>query len=123
VPSAGADLIAQIVPFHAGDLTRLAANAFGRVDKLGHLTGGGFACLGLRQRRCGATNDVKGLQRDGMLLDFLDLDQECLELGCLRIRIADRGGERIGEEAGFGHAHETPVDRYADDMQRFAIHM
>ena len=35
LPDVGADLIAQIVPFHAGDLARLAADAFGRVDELG----------------------------------------------------------------------------------------
>src|SRR5262249_28652241 len=35
-PGVGSDLIAQVVPFHAGDLTGLAADAFARVDELGN---------------------------------------------------------------------------------------
>jgi hypothetical protein len=36
---AGADLVAQIVPLHAGDLASLAADALGGVDQLCDLAG------------------------------------------------------------------------------------
>src|SRR6202011_3379359 len=36
LPGVGADLIAQIVPLHAGHLAGLAADALGGVDELGH---------------------------------------------------------------------------------------
>ena len=110
----GADLIAQIVPLHAGDLAGLAADALGGVDELGDLAGvahrGHRAVAwwwrsGARYRAIAATWD---------LLSFLDLDQERLELGRLRVGVADRGGKRIGQEAGFGDALESPVDGYAD---------
>src|ERR1700674_5641047 len=38
-----ADLVAQVVPFHARDLACLAADALGRVDELGDRAGVGFA--------------------------------------------------------------------------------
>src|SRR5882724_2458092 len=38
-----ADLVAQIVPFHARDLAGLAADELGRVDELGDRAGVGFA--------------------------------------------------------------------------------
>jgi hypothetical protein len=52
-----ADLVAQLVPFRARDLTGLAADAFGGVDQLGHRLL--IACTDGRHRRGGrAGNDV-----------------------------------------------------------------
>ncbi|KAG1479850.1 hypothetical protein G6F54_013868 [Rhizopus delemar] len=44
------------------------------------------------------------------LLHLLDLDQERLEFRCLGIAIAHARRQRVGQEAGFGQAHKTPVD-------------
>src|SRR5271165_5240766 len=55
------------------------------------------------------------------LLCLLDLDQKCLEFRRLRVRIADRRGQRIGEESGFGHAHESPMNRDAHRVHDLAV--
>src|SRR5205807_8009677 len=54
-----ADLIAQIVPFHASDLAGLAADALGRVDELGDRAG--VRCAHARRGRGGrrAPDDVE----------------------------------------------------------------
>src|SRR6202011_1798015 len=59
VTGAGADLIAQIIPFHAGDLAGLAADALGRVDELRHLTGVRPAHFGLGTSGRRAADDVE----------------------------------------------------------------
>ncbi len=64
-----ADLVAQLVPFRAGDLAGLAANAFGGVDQLGHRL-----LIPHRGRHRGggrAGNDVLASH-----LQFLHVDQE-----------------------------------------------
>src|SRR5256885_2704998 len=57
-----ADLVAQVVPFHARDLAGLAADALGRVDELGDRAGvrGAHARRGRGGGR--AAHDVEGLQ-------------------------------------------------------------
>src|SRR5690606_9017651 len=57
-PRARADLVAQVVPFHARDLTRLAADALRRVDQLRDRRGPRAAHLRRLRRRRGAANDV-----------------------------------------------------------------
>src|SRR5690349_11118527 len=54
-----------------------------------------------------------------IVLDLLDLDEERLELGRLRVAVADDGRERVGEEAGLRDARESPVDRNADRVHDF----
>src|SRR5438067_6207174 len=58
----GADLVAKIVPLHAGDLAGLAADAFGGVDELRDRAYGRLANAGLRCRGSRAADDVQGLQ-------------------------------------------------------------
>src|SRR5271154_2632434 len=48
------------------------------------------------------------------LLGLLDLDQKRFELGRLRVRVADRRRQRVGQESGLGHPHEAPMDRHTD---------
>src|SRR5271168_320654 len=55
------------------------------------------------------------------LLRLLDLDQKCLEFRGLRVRVADRRGQRVGEESGLGHAHEAPMNRHAHRVHHFAV--
>src|ERR1700722_12513730 len=55
------------------------------------------------------------------LLGLLDLDEECLELRRLRVRVAHRRRQRVGQESGFGHPHEAPMDRHTDDVQDLAV--
>ncbi len=59
---AAADLVAQVVPFHAGDLAGLAADAFAHVDQLGDLAG--MRTARFRRGRGGgrAADDVQRLQ-------------------------------------------------------------
>ncbi len=59
VTGAGADIVAQVIPFHAGDLAGLAADALGRVDELRHLTGVCPAHFGFRQSGRRAADDVE----------------------------------------------------------------
>src|ERR1700686_295769 len=54
-----ADLVAQVVPFHARDLACLAADALGRVDELGDRAGVGFAHARRGRGRCRAPYDVE----------------------------------------------------------------
>ncbi len=64
-----ADLVAQLVPFRAGDLAGLATDALGGVDQLGH-----FLLVAHRGRHGGG-----GRTGDDVLaghLDFLHVDQE-----------------------------------------------
>jgi hypothetical protein len=64
-----ADLVAQLVPFRAGDLAGLAADALGGVDQLGD-----FLLIAHRGRHRGggrAGNDVLAGH-----LEFLHVDQE-----------------------------------------------
>jgi hypothetical protein len=59
LPDVGPDLIAQIVPFHARDLTRLATDALRGIDELGDLLRAhGHADLGFRQGSGGAADDI-----------------------------------------------------------------
>src|SRR5271166_6340688 len=55
------------------------------------------------------------------LLRLLDLDQERLEFRCLRVGVADRRGQRVGEKSGHGNAHEAPMERHADYMQGLTV--
>src|SRR6202048_2764002 len=59
VTGAGADLIAQVIPFHAGDLAGLAADALGGVNEFRDLAGLCAAHFGLRQSGRGAADDVE----------------------------------------------------------------
>ncbi|KAG1427733.1 hypothetical protein G6F57_023240 [Rhizopus arrhizus] len=54
----GADLVAQIVPFHTGALASLAPDALGDVDQLGDRTRNGFTDARRRGRGGGAPLDV-----------------------------------------------------------------
>src|ERR1700682_4210047 len=54
------------------------------------------------------SSDCRGMVS---LLGLLDLDQERLEFRRLRVRVADRRRQRVGEKSGHGNAHETPVER------------
>src|SRR5580765_5413909 len=55
------------------------------------------------------------------LLSPLDLDQNALRLGRLRVAVADRVGQGIGQIPRLGRAEEAPVDRDADLMQGLAF--
>src|ERR1700686_1615896 len=55
------------------------------------------------------------------LLDLLDLDQERLEFRRLRVRVADRRRQRVGQEPGLGHPHEAPMDGHPDRVHDFAV--
>ncbi len=55
------------------------------------------------------------------LLRLLDLHQERLEFRRLRVGVADRGGQRVGEKSGHGNAHEAPMERHADHVHDFAV--
>ena len=62
-----ADVLAQVVPFHAGGLASLAADAARHIDELSHLL---FKIAGRRRRQggCRASNVVLRLEiRHGML--------------------------------------------------------
>src|SRR5690606_41446912 len=48
------------------------------------------------------------------LLCLLDLDQDALGFGRLRVAVADRVGQRVGQVSRLGRAEEPPVDRHAD---------
>ena len=52
-----ADVVAQVVPLHACYLARLATDALGNIDQLGHLHHV-VAYLRCRQCRCGTGNDI-----------------------------------------------------------------
>src|SRR6266446_7870333 len=57
------------------------------------------------------------------LLDLLDLHQERLELGCLRVAVADHGGQRVGKKSRLGESGESPVDRNADRVESLPVHL
>src|SRR6476660_2804191 len=54
--------------------------------------------------------------------DLLDLHEEGLELRCLRIRVTDDRGKRVGEEPWLGKTSESRMQRNADRVHRFALH-
>src|SRR5690606_20745846 len=58
-PDVVTDFVARIVPFHAGDLTGLTANAFTGVDQLGYFPAHGLAHAGRWGGGCGAPFDIK----------------------------------------------------------------
>ncbi|KAG1254663.1 hypothetical protein G6F68_010739 [Rhizopus microsporus] len=99
---AAADLVAQVVPLHAGDLAGLATDALAYIDQLGDLAG--VRTTRLRRGRGGgrAADDVQRLQR-------------------LRVAVTDGVGQRIGDVAGLGRTEETPVDRHAHLVHGAAI--
>src|SRR3546814_5716048 len=55
------------------------------------------------------------------LLCLFDLDQDALGFGRLRIAVADRVGQRVGDVARLHGTDETPVDRHADLVHRLAF--
>src|SRR5690606_4739555 len=65
---ARADLVAQIVPLHARDLARLAADALRRVDQLRNWRRPRSAHLRRRRRGRGAADDVLGFEPHVCLL-------------------------------------------------------
>ena len=122
------DLRPKVVPFHAGGLARLAADAAADIDQLRHLLLV-IADRRRRQGRCRPANVVLGLQISHRLLfqasrgaGLLDIDQERLELRRLRIGIADGRGQRVGAVALARLAGEAPMDRHADHMRGLAVH-
>ena len=121
VPGAGADVVAQIVPFHARDLAGLAADALGGVDELGDLAGMRAAHLRVGQRGGRAAHDVERLQCHLSLLAFSTLTRKDLNSGVCVLASPTDGRQRIGEESRLGHAHEAPVDRHADGVQDLAV--
>src|ERR1700739_1344908 len=52
---------------------------------------------------------------------LLDLDQKRLELRRLRVGVADRGGQRIGQEPRFGHPHESPMNWHTHRVHHLAV--
>src|SRR5690554_7887533 len=48
------------------------------------------------------------------LLCLLDVDEERFELRRVRVAVADRWRERVGQVTRPCHAHEVPVQRYFD---------
>src|SRR5512143_494032 len=55
------------------------------------------------------------------LLCLLNVDQERLELRCLRVRVAHHRRQGVGQESRLGDPLEAPVDGHSDVMDRFAI--
>ena len=123
-----ADLAAQVVPFHAGGLAGLAADAAADVDQLRHFLLV-IADRRRRQGRCRPADVVLRLQiRHRLLLQatgargLLDVDQERLELRRLRVGVADGRRQRVGAVALARLAGEAPMERHADHMRRLAVH-
>src|SRR5512137_1587640 len=54
-------------------------------------------------------------------LRLLDVDQERLELRCLRVRVRHVRRQVVREVAGLGHPDEAPVDRYPDRVDLLAV--
>src|SRR5580704_13223297 len=81
----------------------------------------GFTVFGLGSSNSNGTNAMASSLRHRPGRDRLDVDQERLELRRLGIGVADIGGERIGAKALAGAAHETPMQRNADDMDGLAV--
>src|SRR5215470_5778086 len=53
---------------------------------------------------------------------LLDLHEEGLELGRLRVGVADHGSECVDEEPGLGETGESRVQRNAHGVHRLALH-
>src|SRR6218665_1237847 len=53
--------------------------------------------------------------------DLLDLDQEGLEFGRVRVAVAHEGCQVVGDEALLGDPLEAPVDRDADMVDGLAV--
>src|SRR5690606_12625825 len=64
------------------------------------------------------SSDCRAIAR---LLCLFHVHEERLELGCVRVAVADRGRERVGQVARLGQAHEAPVDRDADVVHGLAV--
>src|SRR6202035_3805320 len=73
----------------------------------------GFCVFGLGSSN---SNAMASSLRHRSRRDGLDVDHERLEFRRLGIGVADKGRQRIGTEAFAGAAHETPMQRDADDM-------
>src|SRR5580692_1867664 len=100
VAGAAADLIAQIVPFHAGDLACLAADALGRVDEFRHLAGMRAAHFRRWQGGCRAADDVERLQRHGFSYTFSTLTRNALNSGVCELASPTEGVSVLARNPG-----------------------
>src|SRR5690554_1739743 len=64
------------------------------------------------------SNDCSAIN---VLLCLLDVNQERLELGCLRVAVADKWCQRICKKAWFGQSDKPPMQRDADLMNGIAF--
>ena len=99
------DLLAQVVPFHAGDLACLAADALADVDQLCHLRlrrtcGGGGVRVVAERRMISSDCRLPWRSPSGHRgLVFSTLTRNALNSGRLRIGVADGRGQRVGAVA------------------------
>src|ERR1700680_2725778 len=78
----------------------------------------GFTVFGLGSSN---SNAMASSLRHRSRRDGLDVHQERLELRRLGIGVADIGRQRIGPKTLASAAHETPMQRDADDMDGLAV--
>src|SRR5690606_37200419 len=76
-----ADLVTQVVPLHARDLARLAADALRRVDQLRDRCGARASHLRRRRRGRGAADDVLRLEGHGCSYAFSTRTSNALNSG------------------------------------------
>src|SRR5580700_6141170 len=81
----------------------------------------GFTVFGLGSSNSNGTYAMASSLRHRSGRDGLDVDQERLELRRFGIGVADIGRQRIGPKSLAGAAHETPMQRDADDMNGLAV--
>src|SRR5690606_24860309 len=103
-PDVAADFVAQVVPFHAGHLTGLAAYAFGGVDQFGDAAADDLATRpGGRRGGGGASFDIQGLKCHGFLRSyaFSTLTRKDLDSGVYELPSPTGGVRVLARKPGF----------------------
>jgi len=73
------------------------------------------------ERSSRAADDVQRLQRHLKSPMPSRPSPERLEFRRLRVRVTDRGSQRVGEKSGHSNTHESPMERHADGVQDLPV--
>ncbi len=102
-------------------MQRLTSISFATSASWSRAEGGVAVEAEIRMKSCDCRSATGSLPHADRRVDFLDVHQEGLELGRLRVGVPHRRGQRVGAVAFQRLAGEAPVERHADHVGRLAV--